>query len=154
MSLWRRSRRIVREPEKSADLASNDALKQELETCRRKAEALEDKLRTARVESVDELLDSISQGVCYGSLQVRLLASGQDVLLKDIAKSIDILIESLINKGARIIGAPGDIVEFDSNVHAGSAGPQTEGNRVRIAVPGLLSPSGTVIRKAVTTRLA
>lgn len=128
-------------------------LQHELELARQKHASLEEKLKSVHQETVDDLLRSISQGACYGLLQVQLVASGRDVLTGDLTRSIEIIVQSLSDAGVRFIGTPGEIVEFDSELHAGLPAPLAGHNKVRIAVPGLISPSGTVARKAVIAKL-
>lgn len=109
---------------------------------------------SARAESADEVVQCIAQGVCYGALQSHLLKSGQNVANADLAKAIDLVVTSLIKIGCSLIGSPGQSVQFEPSLHSNLQPSLISGEDIRISVPGLTSPSGTVIRKAVVSRLS
>lgn len=109
---------------------------------------------SARAESVDEVLQSIAQGVCYGALQCSLLESGQNVSNADLAKALDMVVYALSSIGCSLIGSPGQSVQFEPSLHSNLQPSLISGEDIRISVPGLTSPSGTVIRKAVVSRLS
>ena len=120
----------------------------------RRISQLEVTVDSARAESADEVLQSIAQGVCYGALQSHLLESGQNVSNADLTKAVDLVVNSLSNIGCSLIGIPGQLVPFDPSLHSNSQRRITFGEEVRISVPGLVSPSNTVIRKAIVLRLS
>jgi len=148
------SRLKVWDSSTKTDKALNNNVESGVAALNRRILHLEATVDSARAESVDEVLQSIAQGVCYGALQCSLLESGQNVSNADLTKAVDLVVTSLSNIGCSLIGSPGQSVPFDPSLHSNSQRTITSGEEVRISVSGLVSPSSTVIRKAIVLRLS
>lgn len=148
------SRLKVWDSSTKTDKALNNNIESGVAALNRRILQLGATVDSARAESVDEVLQSIAQGVCYGALQCSLLESGQNVSNADLAKAVDMVVYALSSIGCSLIGSPGQSVQFEPSLHSSLQPSLISGEDIRISVPGLTSPSGTVIRKAVVSRLS
>jgi len=100
-------------------------------------------------QRADQLMTELSQSLVYSLTQISIIDRGNEVPVGDLAATARMTLESARRIGAEFVGFPGELAQFDPELHQSIQQSIIEGFSVEVRIPGLKAPSGRVVRKAV-----
>jgi len=123
-----------------------EQLQRQLEAAQRELRGLYDAQSTTSLDLVGKHL---GQPLTYLLVQLSLADRGQPVDSASLIQSIRLLIDACTAAGVNFVGTCAELVRFDPNLHIPADSNISPGEEVRIEVPGVVMPSGRVVRRAV-----
>lgn len=145
---------------RGANQPSNVDSDQEFEILKSKIESLE--LENSRIKAlsrelvategqqlVEQVFTEISQPLVYIATQVSIIDSGSEVASGDLAATARMTLDAVRRLGGEFLGRPMSIALYDPELHDCLQTELQRGTPVEIKIPGLMAPSGRVVRKAV-----
>jgi len=109
------------------------------------------KISRTTQDQVDEALLLLAQPGVYMATQLAIIQRGRAVSAVDIAEVIQMVLSAIERLGGTFIGEPFSLAPYDPKIHLEPAAGLEIGKTVTIQVPGLASPTGRTLRRALVT---
>lgn len=100
-------------------------------------------------DTTDNLLHLLAQPLAYSVVQLDLLDQDRQIEDGELATTIRLFVEMFKKIGGRFIGDSNQIVIFNQELHKVSGDNITQVSTVQIKIPGIISPTGLIVRQAL-----
>lgn len=106
-------------------------------------------LNQQQKDTTDNFLHLLAQPLAYSVVQLDLLDHDRPIEDGELVTTLRLYIEMFKKIGGRFIGDSNQIVIFNHELHKVSGDNIAQNNTVQIKIPGVISPTGLIVRQAL-----